>query len=96
MFPATNQWTKPIAGASRKAAALIQQHVVSDTGVQDDGSASRSDVAGFNWSTVPAVLVQAGYQSNPVEDRLLASPHYQDELAKGMAEGVLAYLDGGR
>ncbi len=30
--------------------------------------------------------------SNPVEDKLLASPHYQDELAKGMTLGILTYL----
>ena len=38
------------------------------------------------------MLVECGFLSNPVEDRLLASPHYQDKIAAGMAEGVLSYL----
>jgi len=51
------------------------------------------DLSGFNWSTVPTVLVECGFLSNPVEDRLLASPHYQDKLATGIADGVMAYLE---
>lgn len=96
LFPATNQWTKPIVGASQKAAAVIEQHLVSITGAEDGGSVARSDIAGFNWSKVPSVLVQAGYQSNAVEDRLLTSSHYQDQLAEGMTDGILVYLDGER
>ena len=49
-------------------------------------------MAGFNWSTVPALIVECGFMSNPVEDRLLASDAYQDRLADGIAAGVLEYL----
>lgn len=96
LYPAMNQWTKPIVARSRRAASEVQQHLVAATGAVDGGSVPRSDIAGFNWSKVPAVLVQTGFQSNPVEDRLLASPHYQDEVAQGMADGILAYLRGAR
>jgi len=96
LYPANDKWTRSITGSSRKAAEAIQRDIVAATGAVDRGLAARSDIAGFNWSTVPAVLVQTGCQSNPVEDRLLASAHYQDEMAQGMAEGILAYLAGGR
>jgi N-acetylmuramoyl-L-alanine amidase len=96
LYPATNQWTKPIVTSSRKAAALVRQHTLSTTGAENGGSVARSDIAGFNWSEVPAILVQTGFQSNAVEDKLLSSARYQDRLAEGMADGVLAYLTGGR
>jgi N-acetylmuramoyl-L-alanine amidase len=96
LYPATNQWTKPVVASSRKAAALVRQHTISTTGAENGGSAARSDIAGFNWAKVPAILVQTGFQSNAVEDKLLSSARYQDRLAEGMADGVLAYLTGGR
>jgi N-acetylmuramoyl-L-alanine amidase len=95
-YPASNQWTAAFAPASRQAARSIEQDLVAATGATDGGAVERDDVAGFNWAKVPSVLVEAGHQSNPIEDRLLASAHYQDELAGGIAEGVVSYLEGGR
>jgi N-acetylmuramoyl-L-alanine amidase len=96
VYPDVNTWTKPIVASSRKAAIIIQQRLLSSTSARDDGSSAQSDIAGFNWAKVPAVLVRAGFQSNSVEDQLLSSARYQDLLAQGMADGVLAYLNGGR
>jgi len=95
LYPASDQWTKPIYASSHRAAAIVQQHLVSATGANDDGSAARGDIAGFNWAKVPAISVQTGSQSNQVEDRLLSSSSYQDRLAQGIADGILAYLSGG-
>jgi len=57
------------------------------------GAIQRSDLSGFNWAKVPSVLVEAGFLSNPAEDRLLATTAYQDKVAEGMAQGVKAYLN---
>lgn len=92
MYPATNPWTRPIYDRSKRAARIVQASTVHATGAADDGAIERADLAGFNWSKVPSVLVEAGYLSNSVEDRLLSSPKYQDELASGMADGVMTYL----
>ena len=52
-----------------------------------------SDVySGLNWSTVPSILVEMGYMSNPDEDRRLCSPDYQALLVKGMVDGLIAYF----
>ncbi len=94
LYPASNAWTAPIAGRSRVAAVAVQSALVASTGALSRGTVARDDLTGFNWCTVPAILVECGYMSNPVEDRLLASPHYQDKLAEGMKNGILAYLEG--
>ncbi len=92
LYPASAAWTAPIAARSQHAAMAVQSAVVKRTRAVDRGVAERGDLAGFNFSTVPAVLVAVGYPSNRVEDRLLVSPNYQDLLAQGLADGILSYL----
>jgi N-acetylmuramoyl-L-alanine amidase len=94
LCPASVGWTVPIAGPSRRAAGILQTALVKKTRAVDRGTAERSDLAGFNFSTVPAVLVALGYPSNRVEDRLLVSPNYQDQVAEGLTDGILTYLRG--
>ena len=48
--------------------------------------------SGLNWSTVPSILVEMGYMSNPEEDRLLCSADYQARLVDGMVKGLEAYF----
>ena len=92
LYPASADWTAPIAARSRRAATSVQSAVVKNTRAVDRGISERADLAGFNFSTVPAVLVAVGYPSNRVEDRLLVSPNYQDLLAEGLTEGIVSYL----
>lgn len=91
-YPGQNKWTRSFSTTSKKAATLIRDATIARTGAVDLGVQEQDGLAGFNWSKVPSVLVDCGFLSNPVEDRLLASPHYQDKLASGIAEGVTAYL----
>jgi N-acetylmuramoyl-L-alanine amidase len=92
LYPASAAWTAPIAARSQQAATAVQSGAVNKTRAVDRGVAERGDLAGFNFSTVPAVLIAVGYPSNRVEDRLLVSPNYQDLLAQGLADGILSYL----
>ena len=43
--------------------------------------------------SVPSVLVECGFLSNPEDERSLQDPDYQQKLADGIAEGVIAYLE---
>lgn len=92
LYPAKNQWAGPIASRSLVAATSLHGAVIASTGAASRGMVARGDLSGFNWSRVPAVLVECGFLTNPVEDRLLTSPHYQDKLAEGMAAGIVEFL----
>jgi N-acetylmuramoyl-L-alanine amidase len=95
-FPAANRWTSAVVKSSEDAALAIQAATVRATGAVDRGVSRRDDIVGFNWSKAPSVMVEPGYLSNRVEDPLMSSPAYQDKVARGVADGVLAYLNGTR
>jgi N-acetylmuramoyl-L-alanine amidase len=94
LYPAGNDWVKPITANSLTAAKAIHNATLFTTGAKDRGILPRSDISGFNWSKVPSVIVETGFLSNPVEDKLLASEAYQAKLAEGMSRGIMAYLKG--
>lgn len=92
LYPGGNAWVAPIERTSLEAARAVHAAVIAATGAADKGLVKRADLSGFNYATVPAILVETGYLSNPIEDRRLADPTYQDTLADGIAAGILAYL----
>jgi N-acetylmuramoyl-L-alanine amidase len=92
LYPALRKgWTDDIYGASLRAARVVQRSLVAATGVRDLGLARRSDLTGFNWADVPAILVETGFMTNPTERRLLQSPGYQARVARGLAAGVARF-----
>lgn len=44
-------------------------------------------------ATVPAVLVETGFLSNPEELKLLTSEEYQEQMAEAIADGIQEYVD---
>ena len=85
-------WTDDIYEPSLAAGRAIQKSVVTATGAADRGVVRRSDLTGFNWANVPAVLVETGFLSNPTEARRLKTPAYQQRVATGLAHGVGAFI----
>lgn len=85
-------WTDDIYGASTRAGRLVQHALLARLGSLDRGIQERSDFTGFNWSDVPAILVEVGFMTNPAEDRRLNTPSYQQQAALGLCEGTLRFL----
>ena len=85
-------WTDDIYRRSLRAGRLLQASVVAATGALDRGIVRRTDLTGFNWADVPAVLVEAGFLSNPNDSRLLHTSAYQQRVARGLAKGVAAFV----
>jgi ATP synthase F0 subunit b len=55
------------------------------TGAPEYGIYQFDTYTGLNWSTVPCILVECGFMSNPDEDVLLNTPEYQQKLAAAQA-----------
>ena len=93
LYPAWHAgWTNDILPESRRAARLVQDAVVGATGGTDLGLVGRSDLTGFNWADVPAILVEEGFMTNPTERAKLYSSTYQWRLARGLARGTARFV----
>ena len=91
-----NLMTGPKIVMSNKMAIDVQRGMLRNVrakfrGVKDNGVRP----APF-WVLVgaqmPAVLVETGYITHPKEKKRLFDPHYQEALAKGIAEGISNYF----
>ena len=96
LFPSYQRgWTHDIYARSLRAARLVQRATVAATGAADNGLVQRSDLTGFNWANVPAILVETGFMSSPTERRRLESSSYQWRIARGFTAGVAAFIPAG-
>jgi N-acetylmuramoyl-L-alanine amidase len=94
LYPAFHRgWTDDIYGRSRQAARIVQARLVRRLGWPDRGLVARSDLTGFNWANVPAILTEVGFLTNPVEDRALRRRRTVRRIARGLEGGVLHYLE---
>jgi N-acetylmuramoyl-L-alanine amidase len=92
-YPAWHKgWTDDIYARSLKAARLVRRATVRSTGAADRGLVRRTDLTGFNWADVPAILVECGFMSNPTERRLLQSGAYEWKVARGLTAGAAEFI----
>lgn len=93
LYPATRSgWTDDIAARSLRAAGLVQAELVRSLGLPDRGLDRRSDLTGFNWADVPAILTELGFLTNSVDRRVLTSPDGKRRAALGLCRGTLRAL----
>jgi N-acetylmuramoyl-L-alanine amidase len=92
LYPSLHRgWTDDIYTRSLRAARLLQRTAVAATGARNNGLIGRSDLTGFNWANVPAILVETGFMTNPSERSRLQSGSYQWRVARGFTSGVAAF-----
>ncbi len=93
LYPALHRgWTDDIYARSLSAARAMQRALVGATGAKDNGIVARSDLTGFNWANVPAILVEAGFMTNAREGALLRTAAYQQTVVRGLAAGIKAFV----
>lgn len=81
-----------IAAESYRACEAILPAVCAVTGAKSNGIISNDNYTGQNWSTVPCLMVECGFASNPEEDVLLNTEDYQWKLAEGLTQGIVDYI----
>ncbi|MFP8903719.1 N-acetylmuramoyl-L-alanine amidase [Streptomyces atacamensis] len=98
--------TRRITGPSRRLGEHLAGAFAEATGsgpadylggsVAETGLVVRDDLGGLNLSRVPKVFLECGNMRDPREARRLADPEWRQRAARGIAEGVRAFLLGER
>ncbi len=79
---------------SSRLAEILQEELQTVTGTERvNRGIKQNSFRVLKGATMPAVLVEVGFISNPDEEKLLSSPAYQDRLAEALYRGVLRYKD---
>lgn len=78
------------ANESKALGLDIQQEVVKELGLYNRNVKTANFYVIKN-TTMPAVLVELGFISNPTEEALLSSSAFQKKTADGIYQGILAY-----
>ncbi|MCX8088265.1 MAG: N-acetylmuramoyl-L-alanine amidase [Meiothermus ruber] len=77
---------------SRTLATRVLSYTLGATAAVNRGVRS-ADFFVIRYSSVPAILVEMGYLSHPIEGQNLREASYLDRIAYGIARGVLEYLE---
>jgi len=71
----------------------IQQKLLEAVPEAEDRGIKRARFYVIKATERPAVLVELGFLSNPVEEKRILSSLYRDRLAKGILEGIRKYAE---
>ena len=71
-------------------AYLLQKSLTKGLGMEDRG-VHRARFAVLREATMPAVLIEGGFMSHPVEGRNIADPAYRRQMARAIMDGIIAY-----
>ncbi|HLR20658.1 MAG TPA: N-acetylmuramoyl-L-alanine amidase CwlD [Tissierellaceae bacterium] len=55
--------------------------------------ASRDDIYLLKNSNIPSLLVEVGFLSNPLEEKILQTEEYQEKIAWSIYTGIMKYLN---
>jgi N-acetylmuramoyl-L-alanine amidase len=77
---------------SARAAELVQSHVDRVHTGENRGVKQSNRLAVLNTARRPAILVELGYSTNPLDARLLVNRNSQKAIAAAIAEAIVAYL----
>ena len=91
LYPSAEHINNKIAEKSKNIASIIQREYIKSTGLADRGTVERNDLVGFNFTTVPCILLELGFMTNPEEDKKMSDKKFQEKMADGITNGMIAY-----
>lgn len=87
-----NPYVAYLSKDSKRISELLGREMAKFTGAKNRGAIARDDMSGINWCKVPVSIVETGFMTNPMEDKLLSDSQYQEKLADGMVNAIQLYF----
>ncbi|MCQ2560169.1 MAG: N-acetylmuramoyl-L-alanine amidase [Clostridia bacterium] len=84
-------FSSPDSPASRQLALLLQEELIANLGHNQRAAKESSNYFLTQNAAMPSVIAEIGFASNPEEERLLAQPEYQDQIAFSLFSGIVRY-----
>ncbi len=85
------EYTSAIYEDSSNCAKYVNENM-QNSGFKVNGVFERGDLTGFNWSQVPAILLEMGFMSNYTEDQNMSNPEYNEKMMNCVADGLDNYF----
>jgi N-acetylmuramoyl-L-alanine amidase len=79
------------ASFSRRLASGVQVNLISQTGTTNLG-VKQAEFWVIRKPRIPAILIEIGFATHPVEGRDLGTQAYRQRVATGISRGILAFL----
>lgn len=76
---------------SYRLATRLLEGVLEKTACVNQGIYETDQMTAINWSQIPVALVKLGYLSNAEDEAKLVDASYQQQVVKGLADGLDAY-----
>lgn len=76
--------------AEQKMGTEMLKYITEITGAVNRGSKTSDIYTGINWTTAPCFIIEAGFLTNPEEESKLITDEYQNLIAQGIANWLLA------
>ncbi len=77
--------------SSKRLAEAILPGLIRRTKAQSRG-VKKGNYYVLRENSMPAIIIEGGFISNPQECALLKTPPYQDQIARGIADGIDRYF----
>ena len=83
--------TVQASGESYRFGDHLREYIIEATNIRDRGMKQKSNVRVLNNATMPAILIEMGFISNPDDAALMVN--HPELFADGIYNGILSYFD---
>lgn len=87
----TETWAATFDPLGQRLSQLVQAQMIVDLGTANRGSKTTNFYV-LRWSNMPAVLIEGGFVSSPLDAGRLRDPVFRWRLARAVARGIARFL----
>ncbi len=78
--------------SSRELAQLMQKYLIHPT-TRQESRIQGAPLMVLRGADLPAILIETGYLTNPVEEKMLSDPDVIADIAKKISYGIIVFLN---